>query len=94
MLGNFIKKGDVMAVNNMLGRDLILYILENNLENEPVFKNGKLLGFMTVEEAAVKFEVGEAPIWLWVSLDMLKGIKIGNLLFIPANSERPNPQSC
>ena len=78
-----------MAVNNMLGRDLIMYILQNNLENEPVFNKGRLLGFMTVEEAAVKFEVGEATIWLWISMDMLKGIKIGNMLYIPVNSENP-----
>ena len=39
----------------MTGRDLIIYILENNLENEPVYKDGRLLGFLTVTEAAVEF---------------------------------------
>ena len=35
----------------MTGRELILYILSNGLENEPVFKDGKFIGFMTEEEA-------------------------------------------
>ena len=43
---------------NMTGRDLILYILRNGLENEPVFQNGKFIGFITVGEAAEKLNVG------------------------------------
>ena len=39
--------------------DLIVYIIQNNLVNEEVFQNGKLAGFMSIPEAAVKFEVGE-----------------------------------
>ena len=31
----------------MTGRELIVYILENGLENEPIFKNGKPIGFIT-----------------------------------------------
>lgn len=42
----------------MTGRDLILYILANNLENEPVFKNGKFIGFDTEESFAAKHNVG------------------------------------
>lgn len=73
----------------MNGRELILYILENGLEDEPVFENGKLLGFMTIGEAAVKFNVGTATIRVWVNEEMLKGIKIGDEIYIPANAERP-----
>lgn len=43
---------------NMTGRDLILYILRNGLEDEPVFQNGKFIGFITVGEAAEKLNVG------------------------------------
>ena len=42
----------------MTGRDLICYILENNLENRSIVQNGKFCGFLTAEEAAVKFNVG------------------------------------
>lgn len=73
----------------MTGRDLIIYILSNNLEDEPIYKNGKILGFMTAMEAAAKFEVGLATIQAWVGLGYLPGIKIGNEVYIPANAENP-----
>lgn len=73
----------------MTGRDLIIYILQNNLEDEPIFKDGKLIGFMTEVEAAMKFDVGCATIRAWVGLGFLKGFKIGDVLYIPANSEDP-----
>ena len=46
----------------MTCRELIIYILENNLEDEPVFKNGKFIGTMTISEAAAKLNVGSATI--------------------------------
>lgn len=73
----------------MTGRDLIVYILENKLEDAPVFKDGKLLGFMTVEEAAVKYEVGVATVKLWFRLGMLRGIVIGEEIYIPAGTDKP-----
>ena len=73
----------------MTGRDLIIYILSNNLEDEPVYKDGKILGFMTAMEAAAKFEVGLATVQAWVGLGYLPGIKIGNEVYIPANVENP-----
>lgn len=71
----------------MTGRDLILYILENNLENEPVIKKGTFIGFITAGEAAAKFNVGVETIKLWVKLDMLNGVKIGNEIYILANAK-------
>lgn len=71
----------------MLGRDLIIYILQNNLEDSPVFEDGKLLGFMNEDEAAIKFGVGSATIKIWVELDMLDGVKIGDRLYIPADAK-------
>lgn len=69
----------------MTGRDLIIYILQNNLEDKPVFENGKILGFLTVSEAAVKFNVGTAVIKLWYKLGILSGFKIGEEIYIPVN---------
>lgn len=69
----------------MTGRDLIIYILQNNLEDEPVFKDSRFLGFMTINEAAMKFEVGSATIKLWIDLKIIPGIKIGEELYIPFN---------
>lgn len=71
------------------GKDLILYILQHDLENEEVFKDGKFLGFMTEEEAAEKFGVGTATIDAWVAFGMLEHIQIGDALLIPANAKKP-----
>lgn len=73
----------------MTARELIVYILSNGLENEPVCKNGKLIGFMTPEEAATKFGVGVATINIWFDLDMLDGIDIGGNLYIPCGAKDP-----
>jgi hypothetical protein len=65
----------------MTGRELILYILENNLENEEVLQNGIFVGFMSEEEAAIKFEVGVETIKAWYALGMIDGVKIGDSIF-------------
>lgn len=69
----------------MTGRDLIIYILENNLENEPIFINSKLLGFLTVDEAALKYNVGPETIRIWFELKMIPGIRIGKEIYILPN---------
>lgn len=71
----------------MTGRDLIIYILENNLEDELVFKDGRFIGFLTVGEAAQKFDVGKETIWCWFRMDYIDGVLIGDELYIPSNAE-------
>lgn len=73
----------------MTGRDLIIYILENGLEDEPVYKDGRFMGFVTAAEAAVKMDVGVATIWAWVMQGKLFGLLIGGTMYIPASAERP-----
>lgn len=70
----------------MTGRDLILYILQNNLEDEPVFKDGVFLGFITVGEAATRLGVGTATVRVWVNQGALDGIRIDNTIYIPISS--------
>ncbi len=65
----------------MTGKELILYILQNNLENTIVLEDGFFVGFMNEEEAALKFGVGTATIRAWYSCKMLKGTKIGDSLY-------------
>lgn len=65
----------------MTGKELILYILQNNLEDTIVLQDGFFIGFMTEEEAAVKFGVGVANIRAWYHCNMLKGTKIGDSLY-------------
>lgn len=77
----------------MTGKDLIIYILENNLENEEIFKDGKFIGFMSVEEAAVKFEVGVATIQLWFDMGYLNGVKLYDEILILKNAEIKEPKN-
>ena len=66
----------------MTGRDLILYILKNNLEDEPVFKDGTFVGFIQVHEAAAKMEVGTATVLALASQGKIEHITIGGKHFI------------
>ena len=73
----------------MTGRDLIVYILQNGLENEPIYEDGKILGFMNEMGAAIKFGVSTATIRVWADLNTLDAVKIGNDYYIPANAINP-----
>ena len=65
----------------MTGKDLIIYILQNNLENEVILENGVLCGFLTEEDAAAKLCVGPATIKAWYDYGILQGIKIGDSIY-------------
>ena len=71
----------------MTGRELIIYILANGLEDKPIYEDGKILGFITATEAAEKFNVGLATIKVWINEGTLDGILIGEELYIPANAD-------
>lgn len=62
----------------MTGRDLIVYILQNHLEDEEVFKDGSLLDFITIEQLAVKFDVGIATARAWEWKGLIRGVRIGD----------------
>lgn len=69
----------------MTGRDLIIYILKNGLEDKPVFENDQFIGFVTTEEAAVKKQVGQATIQAWVDLGYMEGVTVKPGIYIPAD---------
>ena len=73
----------------MTGRDLIIYILQNNLEDKDVFENGVFIGLMTDKEAAVEFDVGVPTIHVWHTLGFIKSIVIGDSLFIFKDTKDP-----
>lgn len=62
----------------MTGRDLIIFILENKLEDTDIPVPDIL---MTAEQAAIKFNVGISTIKAWYEIGMLNGIKIGDSIF-------------
>ena len=77
----------------MTGKELILYILENNLENEDIVKDGVFIWLMSEEEAAVKFNVGMATIKAWNDCGAISGIKMGDNLYFLRNTKDPR-QEC
>ena len=70
----------------MTGKELILYILNNNLENEPVFKDGKFLGFLSAREFAVKINFGEETVKSLFDMGCIDGVLIYDELYIPYNA--------
>ena len=65
----------------MTGKELILYILQNNLEDTVVLEDGFFVGFMTEGETAAKFGVGVATIRAWHYYGKINGLKIGDSLY-------------
>lgn len=72
----------------MTGKDLIIYILENNLEDEPIVKDGKFIGFLTDEEVAAKLGVGVATINAMIGLGIIPGVTIGDNVYILGDYEK------
>jgi hypothetical protein len=71
----------------MTGRELILYILSNGLEDDQVFKDGTFVGFYTPAEFAAKCHVGVATVNTWAHRGDIETVKfsseIGNSYLIP-----------
>ena len=65
----------------MTGRELMIYILEHGLENEPI-EDVLSNAFLTEEQAAVKLEVGTETVRTLFNLNKLPGLKIGGTIYI------------
>ena len=72
----------------MTGRELIMYILENHLEDEPVFQNGAFVGYVTDKKFAETLGVGLATVHTWMALGYVKGaVTIGDITYIPTSCD-------
>ena len=60
-----------------------MYILSNNLEDEPVFKDGSFVGYISAMDAAVKMNVGYATILALIAEGDLDYICLNGDYFIP-----------
>lgn len=63
----------------MTGRDLIIYILQNNLEDAPILDPSL---FMTADEVATRLNVGTATVQTWFDLGMVSGFKLDDKLYV------------
>ena len=73
----------------MTGRDLIVYILQNHLEDEDIFKDGVFVGFMKASEVAARLNVGTATVHAWVDMKRIDGIRINDEVYIPVKWKEP-----
>ena len=81
----------------MTGRDLIIYILQNNLEDEDILKDGRFPGLLTIQEAAAKANVGVATINAWMNNKQVEYAYMIGGYFIPADFKSPiegSPSTC
>lgn len=70
----------------MIGRDVIVYILQNHLEDEVVFKDGVFVGFQTLEKFAKKHNIGIETARAYVSLGYVNGVFIDGTFYVPINA--------
>lgn len=68
----------------MTGRELIIYILQNNLEDSNVFDF-----LIPVEDVAKKFSVGSETVKVWFRLGLVQGFVIGDKLFCTKDVKDP-----
>lgn len=66
----------------MTGRDLIIYILQNNLEDVSVFDPNM---FITDSEAAARLNVGVATVRAWYQTGMVSGFTLDDTLYLFAS---------
>ena len=66
----------------MTGRELIIFILDHNLEDAVLFEDGKIPGYLTVEEAAIIIGTGVETVKELYKREALKGFTLGNTIFI------------
>lgn len=73
----------------MTGRELIIYILQNGLEDEQVFDGNKLIAHLTVEEFAARHEVGRATVYVWIFEHRIDALLLGTRYYIPVTATPP-----
>lgn len=68
-------------------RELVIYILENNLENEPLLdETGVMVGFSSIDMAAVELGVGIPTIYALLNTHSLDYIAVGGVPMISVSS--------
>lgn len=67
----------------MTGRELIVYILTNHLEDKPVFKDGVFVGFVPIGKAAEEMNVGLTSMAVMVDMNHIDYIKAESGVYLP-----------
>ena len=70
----------------MTGRELIIYILENHLENISINDEHFFIGFISEAKLAESFDVGIDTIRAWVKTGVLDGIEVNGRFYFLENT--------
>lgn len=74
----------------MTGKELIMYILENDLLDENVINDEGVPIFLTsVEDAAEKFDVGPMTVRVWAGQGNIASEEVEGGLYIYENAKDP-----
>ena len=73
----------------MTGKELIIYILDNDLLDEDVVQDGVPIFLMDVSEAASEFDVGPMTIRVWEADGQIDSAIIDDRLYIYRNTKDP-----
>lgn len=66
----------------MTGRELIIFVMENHLEDVTIFDGNMLPGLMTLDEAAVKWHSGRNTLKALFEMGKLPGVVIDEKLYM------------
>lgn len=73
---------DETVMDQFTGRDLIIYILQNNLEDKPIATENSLLGFINIAEYAARNNMGISTAVAMFHLGKIPGFMIGSSIFV------------
>ncbi len=73
----------------MTGRELILYIVENHLEDFEMFDDNMLPKVMTVDETALKWGCGPSTVKALIDMGTVKGIKTKTMYLVLMSNKNP-----
>lgn len=66
----------------MTGRELIMWILVNKLEDSELLKDGEVYGFTSIEKAAAELEFGPASVQAMMLAEGMSPHIIGDKMYI------------
>lgn len=71
----------------MTGREIIMFILENHLEDTVIFDGNKFRGLLTVEEAAVMLNYGVPTVKALYEMKKIPGFEVNGTIYIYDSKE-------
>lgn len=71
----------------MTGREIIMFILENHLEDTVIFDRSKFRGLLTVEEVAVMLNYGAPTVKALYEMKKIPGFEVNGTIYIYDSKE-------